>query len=218
MVHFGFSYVGLAFIAMLLIPNFIWLKNKPADYDRYVGNENRFLLILERIGEAGNMVLALVFADFNIRPFTLWSLWLVAAALLMVLYELYWIRYFRSGKTMADMYSSFAGFPVAGASLPCIAFFCLGIYGSNIFLIVSTIILSVGHIGIHLGHRNEVVPKAKKNKAFAVIRTIVLIPVTVILLVIIIAIAGRNINWFSHYIDTSEGINETCYVNIGGQE
>ena len=108
MVHFGFSYVGLAFIAMLLIPNFIWAKNKPADYDRYVGNENRFLLILERIGEAGNMVLALVFADFNIRPFTLWSLWLVAAALLMVLYELYWIRYFRSGKTMADMYSSFA--------------------------------------------------------------------------------------------------------------
>ena len=88
MVHFGFSYVGLAFIAMLLIPNFIWAKNKPADYDRYVGNENRFLLILERIGEAGNMVLALVFADFNIRPFTLWSLWLVAAALLMVLYEL----------------------------------------------------------------------------------------------------------------------------------
>ena len=218
MVHFGFSYVGLAFIAMLLIPNFIWAKNKPADYDRYVGNENRFLLILERIGEAGNMVLALVFADFNIRPFTLWSLWLVAAALLMVLYELYWIRYFRSGKTMADMYSSFAGFPVAGASLPCIAFFCLGIYGSNIFLIVSTIILSIGHIGIHIGHRNEVVPKAKKNKAFAVIRTIVLIPVTVILLVIIIAIAGRNINWFSHYIDTSEGINETCYVNIGGQE
>lgn len=72
MVHFGFSYVGLAFIAMLLIPNFIWARNKPADYDRYVGNENRVLLVLERIGEACNMVLALVFADFNIRPFTLY--------------------------------------------------------------------------------------------------------------------------------------------------
>ena len=35
MVHFGFSYVGLAFIAMLLIPNFIWAKNKPGDHILY---------------------------------------------------------------------------------------------------------------------------------------------------------------------------------------
>lgn len=164
MGNFGFSYIGLIFIAMLIIPNTIWAKNKPSDYDKYVGNENKILLLLERIGEAGNMCLVLIFADFNIRPFTPWSFWLIAACILMLLYELYWIRYFRSSKTMADMYSSFAGFPVAGASLPCIAFVCLGIYGTNIFLIISTIILSIGHIGIHLMHRKEVVPAKEKHE------------------------------------------------------
>ena len=127
MVHFGFSYIGLLYIVMLLVPNFIWAKNKPTDYDKYVVNENKILLAFERAGEALTMTFSLIFTDFNLRPFTIWSLWLAASFLLMVLYELYWIRYFRSPKTMADMYSSFAGFPVAGASLPVIAFFFLGI-------------------------------------------------------------------------------------------
>lgn len=50
-VHFGFSYVGLIFLLMLIIPNIIWAKNKPKDYDKYVKNENKILLIFERIGE-----------------------------------------------------------------------------------------------------------------------------------------------------------------------
>ena len=33
----------------------------------------------------------------------------------MILYEVYWIRYFRSNRTMEDMYSSLLGIPVAGA-------------------------------------------------------------------------------------------------------
>lgn len=55
--------------------------------------------------------------------------WLVFSFLLMLCYELYWLRYFRSEKTMADFYSSFLGVPVA--------------------------VLGVGHIGIHLMHRKE---------------------------------------------------------------
>lgn len=41
---------------------------------------------------------------------------------------------------MMDMYSSLFGIPVAGATLPIIAFLFLGIYGSNVFLLVSVII------------------------------------------------------------------------------
>lgn len=74
----------------------------------------------------------------------------------MILYELYWIRYFKSNQTMNDMYSSFLAIPVAGATLPVLAFLSLGIYELNIFLIISTIMLGIGHIGIHLGYKNEV--------------------------------------------------------------
>ena len=58
-------------------------------------------------------------------------------------------------ETMKDMYSSLLGIPVAGATLPVVAFLLLGIYGRNIFLIISTIVLGIGHIGIHLNHKKE---------------------------------------------------------------
>ena len=57
---------------------------------------------------------------------------------------------------MTDFYSSFLGIPVAGASLPVAAFLFLGIYGGNLLLILSVVVLGIGHIGIHLSHRREV--------------------------------------------------------------
>ena len=154
-MNFGFSYVGLIFLIMLTIPNIIWSKNKPTDYEKYEKNENKILLALERIGEIGNTCLALIFTDFNINNISYWSIILLVAFLLMILYEIYWIRYFKSNKTMKDMYSSILGIPVAGATLSVISFLLLGIYGKNIFLIISSIILGIGHIGIHLNHKKE---------------------------------------------------------------
>lgn len=78
------------------------------------------------------------------------------SAMFMLLYELYWIRYFKSEKTMRDFYSSLMGIPVAGATLPVIAFLLLGIYGKSIPLILATIILGIGHIGIHINHKKEI--------------------------------------------------------------
>lgn len=158
-IHFGFSYIGLLFLLMLMIPNIIWSKNKPKDYDKYVKNENKILLLFERTGEVLVTCLSLIFSDFNINSISMWSIVLVLAFILMILYEIYWIRYFKSNKTMKDFYSSLLGVPVAGATLPVMAFLLLGVYGRNIFLIISTIILGIGHIGIHLNHTKE-----KENK------------------------------------------------------
>jgi hypothetical protein len=155
-MNFGFSYIGLIFLLMLIIPNIIWCKNKPKDYDKYAKNENKLLLTFERIGETAVTCLSLIFADFNINNISNWSIILLIACLLMILYEIYWIRYFKSNKTMKDMYSSILGVPVAGATLPVLSFLLLGIYGKNIFLIISTIILGIGHIGIHLNHKKEI--------------------------------------------------------------
>ena len=43
------------------------------------------------------------------------------------------------------MYSSILGIPVAGATLPVLAFLLLGVYGKNIFLIFSSILQSYIH-------------------------------------------------------------------------
>ena len=97
-MHFGFSYVGLIFLIMLFVPNVIWTKFQPKDYDRYVKNENKVLLILERTGEILVCCLVLIFSDFNVRGCSFWNLWLAGALAAMLLYEAFWIRYFRSGK------------------------------------------------------------------------------------------------------------------------
>lgn len=83
---------------MLMIPNIIWSKNKPKEYDPYVKNENKVLLLFERVGEV-----------------------------------------LTTGWTMILL----------------IAFLLLSIYGKNLFLFISVIILGIGHIGIHLNHNKE---------------------------------------------------------------
>lgn len=156
MFHFGFSYVGLLYLLMLFIPNIIWTKNQPKDYGQYAEKENKLLQMLERIGEVLVCCCVLIFSDFNVRVDSIWCVWLLLSFSLMLLYEAYWIRYFRSEKNMSDFYRSILGIPVAGATLPVCAFFLLGVYGSNIFLIVSTLVLGIGHIGIHWNHYKEV--------------------------------------------------------------
>lgn len=154
MGRLGFSYVGLTFLAMLFIPNIIWAKNQPQGYNPE--NENRILLAFERLGEALTTTLALIFDDFNFHGLTAWDLWLAAAFVLMMMYELWWVRYFRSERKLSDFYSGFMGIPLAGATLPVAAFFLLGIYGRVIWLCIAAIILGIGHIGIHYQHSREI--------------------------------------------------------------
>ena len=73
----------------------------------------------------------------------------------MALYEVWWVHYFRSPKTQQDFYRSLLGIPVAGATLPVLAFLLLGIYGKVVWMLLAAAILGIGHIGIHLQHRRR---------------------------------------------------------------
>ena len=61
-----------------------------------------------------------------------------------------------SERTMRDFYRSLLFIPLAGATLPVIAFLLLAVYGKNPVLGAAAVILGVGHIGIHLQHRREI--------------------------------------------------------------
>lgn len=150
--HLGFSYVGLIYLLMLFIPNLLWAKNKSIGYDKIVKNESKILLIFERIGQVLVTCSVLIFNDFNLSSFSMWSLWLIISFIIMLLYEFCWIKYFKSRKTIRDFYGSVLRIPVPLASLPVMGFLLLGIYGKVIWLIISIIILGIGHIGIHLQH------------------------------------------------------------------
>lgn len=151
-IHFGFSYIGVLFLLMLFIPNIIWIKFKPLDYEKDKIKENKVFQWFERIGEVLVTCCALIFDDFNIKKISYWTLFLLFAFLVMLLYELYWIKYFKSERTLKDFYRSLFGIPLAGATLPILAMMLLSIYGKNIFLMSSTFLLGIGHIGIHYQH------------------------------------------------------------------
>ncbi len=148
---FGFSYVGLVFLLMLFIPNILWARHQPEGYAQLAKNENRVLLVFERVGQALVTCCALVLSDFNINGITPWSIWLMFAIALMLLYEAAWMRYFRASN-LKTFYGSMLGIPCPLATLPVIAFLLLGIYGKVPLMIISVILLGIGHIGIHAMH------------------------------------------------------------------
>ena len=146
----GFSYIGLIYMLLIQVPNIIWAKRKPEGYDPT--GESKALLIFERAGQVLCTGSVLFFRDTNPRGWEPWIAWFFASAFLMLLYEYFWLRYFRNGCTMRDFYRPLLGVPAPGASLPVAAFLLLGVYGRLIPLMVSAVILGIGHIGIHLGH------------------------------------------------------------------
>ena len=149
--HFGFSYVGLIYLLMLIVPNIIWALSKPVGFGP--GNENKILLTFERAGQVLCTVTLLLFNDYSPKEINTWLILLFVSFAFMILYEIFWIRYFRSSRTMHDFYKSLFAIPVPGAVLPVIAFLLLGIYGRVIWLIISSIIFGIGHIGVHIKKR-----------------------------------------------------------------
>lgn len=97
--HLGFSYIGLLFLFMLFIPNLIWTKKQPQSYSSE--NENKILFVLERVGEVLSTCCVLIFSDFNLQGVSKWSMWLAAAFAMMVMYEIWWVRYFRSERKLS---------------------------------------------------------------------------------------------------------------------
>ena len=86
MFTFGFSYIGAIYLLMLFIPNIIWAKNQPKGYT--AENENKILGLFERTGEALCSCCVLIFLNLIFVK--------QAGSSLMILYELYWIRYFKA--------------------------------------------------------------------------------------------------------------------------
>ena len=217
-MNLGFSYIGVIYLVMLFIPNIMWSKRKPEEYDKYVLNEKKGLLLFERTGEVLVTSFALIFSDFNIRSLNLWSMWFAISIFMMLLYEIYWVKYFKTGKTMQDFYRGFCGIPLAGATLPVMSFFLLGVYGSNIWMIIATIILGIGHIGIHKNHYYECHDRKKVKIKKKIIHAVVGMVFILVFGAISVVIGVRDFRYLKHYKYMRKGIDEGKYIEIGGQK
>ncbi len=222
-MHFGFSYVGLIYLAMLFIPNGIWTKNQPEGYAEYEARENKILLAFERVGQFIVTPCALIFSDFNYKGWNFWLIVLGISFLMMVLYDIAWVRYFKSSKTMKDFYRGFCGMPLALATYPVIAFYLLGVYGGNIFMVFGAVILGIGHIGIHAQHAREVYGRKPKKKLpvriiLGVLKWIVIAAAAIIVIALNTVIAFRCGRQIKRAFAYRSGVNEQIYVQLDGSE
>ena len=152
-MQLGFSVVGVLFLVMLFIPNIRWAKNQPRGYDELSKRENKVLLAFERAGEVACSIAAVAFVCP--RGFSLpWLLWLLASFALMILYEFAWTRFFKTNDLVA-MYSPLGPIPVPLASLPVAGILLLGVWQQSPVTVAASIVLGIGHIGIHLEHLRE---------------------------------------------------------------
>lgn len=218
-MHFGFSYTGLIMLLMLFIPNFLWTKRQPEGYAEYAARENKILLAFERVGQFIVTPCALMFSDFNPKGWNWWCWVLVLAFLNLVVYDIAWVRYFKSPHNMQDFYRSFLGMPLALATYPVIAFYLLGVFGGNILMIFGAVILGIGHIGIHTQHAREVFgPRKKKHIALRILKWICIAVIVILLATLNTAIAGRSFKQIKRMIDYRNGVDENIYVELNGRQ
>lgn len=132
-----FNYIGLIFVALLLIPNIIYaIKSKGKKQQC----QNKIMNIFEQIGRYG----AMLFMIFNI-PYTFWGfyfaqaqiVYIVINSLLILGYYLSWIIYWQKDCLAKSLLLSI---------IPSCLFIISGILLANIPLIAFAIIFAIFHI------------------------------------------------------------------------
>ena len=142
----GFSFVGLVYLILMFAPNILWMR--AAKEPPKLIKEPVALVWMERIGQVGIVVCALMFRDYDRLTLSPRLFLLFGAFLLLILYDLWWLRCFKNGLREEDLYSTFLGIPIAGAILPVAGLLLLGLYGGVIWTILASVILGAGHIPI----------------------------------------------------------------------
>lgn len=150
-VTVAFSPLGAAFLGMLLFPNVLWARLRSREADPAAPNENQLLLTLERVGQVATTI-AVLFTPASDSPGTARLACLVASLLAMFLYELSWLRYFRTDRSVARLYRSLGPVPLPLALLPVLSILLLALYEVHVVLLGAVVVLGVGHLGIQRQH------------------------------------------------------------------
>lgn len=159
----GFSITGLIYLVMYLIPKLIWEKKYPVK-ELLEHTENKVMPALAKYGQIAVIVALLLFKSsdpyIKVLPEGVYFDWTIiiwsAAGILMNLYLIRGIVCICSKRKRRDLYSFFAGFPVAGALLPALTAFLLSLYSMNLILMAVSVIWGTGFIGTRINRLRKV--------------------------------------------------------------
>ena len=86
----------------------------------------------------------------------------------------------------------------------------------SVLLLASTI-LGIGHIGIHLGHRDLLFGKKRKNLAIRILKRSAEVLGVLTVLILIGYFGIRNAKFIKAFASAKNPVFEDAYVNLNGQ-
>ncbi|MCL2632064.1 MAG: hypothetical protein FWD45_03095 [Coriobacteriia bacterium] len=139
-MHWGWiNTLGLAIVALMLIPNIVFAyKNKAV-----MNNDtNKALKISEQIGRYGSMALMVLpvgIPPFGFRTLAELFIWLVGMFILVLTYWVFWYLFSKTPHKR---------FALSLAVIPCVIFLFHGVLLRHWLLIIFGVVFSVSHITI----------------------------------------------------------------------
>ena len=138
--------MGWVIPLLVLFPNLLLMRFPPTGKPADASGVNRWLDLLERIGQAGVFVI-----PFFYRPRiqgALATISLVAMTLALVCYYLGWLRYMRQGRHYALLFAPLWGIPLPLAVMPVIYFGAAAVLVRSWDLALATLVFAIGHLAV----------------------------------------------------------------------
>jgi hypothetical protein len=148
-------HIGWLIPLLVLLPNALLVHFPPTEKPEDASVVNRWLEVLERIGQASVFVIP-CFYRIRIQGTTL-TVSLVVMALALVCYYRGWLRYVQQGRHYALLFAPmWGGIPLPMAIMPIIYFGAAAALLRSWPLAVATLVFAIGHLTVSEQERRKI--------------------------------------------------------------
>ena len=142
----SFSWVGLVVFALPMLINVIYAIFPPTGDVGQVKNVTKWVEVIENVSRIAYLIL-MTFLVNKDAPYYL-NVWLVLAAIFLILYYVVWIRYFIGKRDVALLAKTFLFVPIPLAIFPVLYYLFAAIWVGNYPAAIVMIIFGAAHITV----------------------------------------------------------------------
>ena len=144
----SFSWIGLVIFALPMLINIAYVLFPPAGKAEQTAAVTHWVEIVEQISRIAYLLAVTLLVSRE--PVSARSVWLLLAALFLILYYAVWIRYFIGGREIVLLSRSFLFVPLPLAVFPVLYFLCAAIWLHNLPAVILMVIFGAAHLTVSI--------------------------------------------------------------------
>ena len=142
----SFSWIGLVIFALPMLINVAYAIFPPTGDVGQVKNVTKWVEVIENVSRIAYLVLMVFLVNENAPHYL--NVWLVLAAIFLILYYLVWIRYFIGKRDVGLLAKPFLFVPIPLAIFPVLYYLFAAIWVGNYPAAIVMIIFGAAHITV----------------------------------------------------------------------